>query len=69
MAWTTTDKVLFYGLRWCGLAIMLLALVLSFTLNVRSDLRYGIVGIMGIVGYGLSTAAKTFKQPIDRPGS
>jgi len=48
---------------------MLLALVLSFTLNVRSDLRYGIVGIMGIVGYGLSTAVKTFKQPIDRPGS
>lgn len=46
-----------------GIAIMVLALCLSFTLTIPSGRRFAIVALIGLAGYGVSTLARKFKRP------
>ena len=41
---------------------MLAALVLSYTLPLPSHLRFAVVGILGLTGWGVSSLAKNFKR-------
>jgi hypothetical protein len=41
-----------------------LALVLSFTLKLRSDLRYDVTAIIGLIGYGVLRLARSMKPRV-----
>ena len=50
----------YFLMLWSGIAIMLLALVLSYTLNLPERVRYGVVGVVGLCGFGIASLAKRF---------
>ena len=54
-------KIAYYGLLGAGIAIMLLALVLSYTLDLRPALRFNVVGLVGLAGWGVAGLARKFR--------
>jgi hypothetical protein len=61
--WSRRDRALYYALRYGGVAILLLALVLSYTLKLPAHVRFDVVGVVGLAGWGASTFAGRFKRP------
>ena len=56
-----SDRSLAYQLlRGTGVAVMVLALGLSFFLPLSEHIKYGIVAVVGFAGYGLTELAKQF---------
>jgi hypothetical protein len=60
----TKDKAIYYVVRAFGIGLTVLALVLSFTLKLRSDLRYDVTAIIGLIGYGVLRLARSMKPRV-----
>ena len=51
----------YYALLILGVAVMLLALWLSFALTLAPHLRYEVTSLIGLAGFGVATLARNFR--------